>query len=222
MSAVGRADHDYSGRRDRFSKRVNSRMNASLTTPVGPLRCLAMISSAMPCVLGGLHVRVLLLAEDHEARRRRPARGRPTRAGRRAAAGDRIATSGARLSCDSTTTGTFSSLASPFKRARDRRQLERAVLEAAAALHQLDVVDDDQVAGRARPPAGAHLARISSTPIAGVSSMKILRLAQRADRLRQPAPVALAEEPAAQPVRVDPRLRRSACGGTAAPSTFRG
>ena len=36
--------------------------------------------------------------------------------------------------------------------------------------------------------------------------MKILRFAQRADRLRQPAPVALAEEAAAQPVRVDPRL----------------
>jgi len=32
----------------RFSKRVNSRMKASFTTPVGPLRCLAMISSAVP------------------------------------------------------------------------------------------------------------------------------------------------------------------------------
>src|SRR5262249_28167882 len=37
----------------RFSKRVYSRMNASLTIPVGPLRCLAMISSATPCVSAG-------------------------------------------------------------------------------------------------------------------------------------------------------------------------
>ena len=37
----------------RFSKRVNSRMNASFTTPVGPLRCLAMISSAVPCASVG-------------------------------------------------------------------------------------------------------------------------------------------------------------------------
>jgi hypothetical protein len=32
----------------RFSNRVNSRMNASLTTPVGPFRCLPMMSSATP------------------------------------------------------------------------------------------------------------------------------------------------------------------------------
>src|SRR5439155_17790999 len=37
----------------RFSNRVNSRMNASLTTPVGPLRCLPTISSAMPCASVG-------------------------------------------------------------------------------------------------------------------------------------------------------------------------
>src|SRR3989442_5831106 len=32
----------------RFANRVCSRRNASLTMPVGPLRCLATISSAMP------------------------------------------------------------------------------------------------------------------------------------------------------------------------------
>src|SRR5262245_16196558 len=37
----------------RFSNRVNSRMNASLTTPVGPLRCLPMMSSATPCASTG-------------------------------------------------------------------------------------------------------------------------------------------------------------------------
>ena len=37
----------------RFSNLVNSRMNASLTVPVGPLRCLPMISSATPCASGG-------------------------------------------------------------------------------------------------------------------------------------------------------------------------
>ena len=37
----------------RFSNRVNSRMNANLTTPVGPLRCLPMISSAIPSFSGG-------------------------------------------------------------------------------------------------------------------------------------------------------------------------
>src|SRR2546422_9515418 len=37
----------------RFSNRVNSRMNASLTTPVGPLRCLPTMSSATPCASVG-------------------------------------------------------------------------------------------------------------------------------------------------------------------------
>ena len=46
----GRADHAPSAR---FSKRVNSRMNASFTTPVGPLRCLPMMSSATPCASVG-------------------------------------------------------------------------------------------------------------------------------------------------------------------------
>src|SRR5579871_6435066 len=32
----------------RFSNRVERLMNASFTTPVGPLRCLAIISSALP------------------------------------------------------------------------------------------------------------------------------------------------------------------------------
>src|SRR6185503_8593419 len=35
-------------RHSRFSKRVNSLMNASLREPVGPLRCLPMMISAMP------------------------------------------------------------------------------------------------------------------------------------------------------------------------------
>jgi hypothetical protein len=44
---------DLEGRRQlarhsRFSKRVNSLMKASLTVPVGPLRCLPMMISAMP------------------------------------------------------------------------------------------------------------------------------------------------------------------------------
>ena len=55
----------------RFSKRVNSRMKASLTTPVGPLRCLPMISSATPCAVGGrrrvlVGVDVLAVDEDDD------------------------------------------------------------------------------------------------------------------------------------------------------------
>ena len=42
-----RSDHAPAAR---FSKRVYSRMNASLTTPVGPLRCLPMINSATPAL----------------------------------------------------------------------------------------------------------------------------------------------------------------------------
>ena len=96
-------------------------------------------------------------------------------------------------------------LGEPLQRPRDRRQLERAVLEPAAPLHQLDVVDDDQVQavlGRQAPALGAHLEHADRRRVVDED----LRLAQRADRLRQPAPVALAEEPAAQPVRVDARL----------------
>ncbi len=37
----------------RFSNLVNSRMNASFTTPVGPFRCLPMISSAVPVASEG-------------------------------------------------------------------------------------------------------------------------------------------------------------------------
>src|SRR5204863_6224823 len=40
---------DYALPIARFSNRVNSRMKASFTTPVGPLRCLPTISSATPC-----------------------------------------------------------------------------------------------------------------------------------------------------------------------------
>ena len=43
----GRPDHDDPCAR--FSKRVNSLMNASLAVPVGPLRCLPMMISATPC-----------------------------------------------------------------------------------------------------------------------------------------------------------------------------
>src|SRR5438093_13569110 len=39
---------DYAPPMARFSKRVYSRMKASFTMPVGPLRCLATISSATP------------------------------------------------------------------------------------------------------------------------------------------------------------------------------
>src|SRR5204862_3154475 len=46
-----RADHAAPAAR--FSNRVNSRMNASLTTPVGPLRCLPTISSATPWLSAG-------------------------------------------------------------------------------------------------------------------------------------------------------------------------
>ena len=42
-----RSDHAPAAR---FSKRVYSRMKASLTTPVGPLRCLPMINSATPAL----------------------------------------------------------------------------------------------------------------------------------------------------------------------------
>src|SRR5258708_17171656 len=46
------------GRRDhapiaRFSNLVNSRMKASFTMPVGPLRCFAIMSSATPCASVG-------------------------------------------------------------------------------------------------------------------------------------------------------------------------
>ena len=58
------------------------------------------------------------------------------------------------------------------------------------------------VLGRQAPALGAHLEHADRRRVVDED----LRLAQRADRLRQPAPVALAEKPAAQPVRVDARL----------------
>ena len=62
-------------------------------------------------------------------------------------------------------------LGQPLQRARDRRQFQRAVLEAAAAGHQLDVVDDEHVEAvlglRAAAPWRASRARRSPA----VSSM---------------------------------------------------
>ena len=58
------------------------------------------------------------------------------------------------------------------------------------------------VLGREPAALGAHLEHADRRRVVDED----LRFAQRADRLRQPAPVALAEEAAAQPVRVDPRL----------------
>ena len=52
------------------------------------------------------------------------------------------------------------------------------------------------------------LARISSTPIDAVSSMKIFARVAALHRVRQLREVALAEEPGAQPVRVDAGLGR--------------
>ena len=56
--------------------------------------------------------------------------------------------------------------------------------------------------GREPPALRAHLEHADRRRVVDED----LRLAERADRLRQPAPVALAEEAAAQPVRVDARL----------------
>ena len=77
--------------------------------------------------------------------------------------------SGARLNCEQT-----------MERGAPWRALERPEIEPSSRvrfsnlppLHQLHVVDDDQVQA-VRPRAGACFARISSTPIDGVSSMKI-------------------------------------------------
>src|SRR4051812_45613963 len=57
-----------------------------------------------------------------------------------------------------------------FERSRDRRKLDLPALEAPASLHQLDVVDDQQMQAvlRLQSP---RLARISSTPSDAVSSM---------------------------------------------------
>ena len=96
-------------------------------------------------------------------------------------------------------------LGQPFQGPRYGTQLEGAVLELAAPLHQLHVVDDDHVQAMlgGEPPAlGAHLEDADRRRIVDVD----LRFAERADRLRQPPPVALPEEPAAQPVRIDARL----------------
>ena len=96
-------------------------------------------------------------------------------------------------------------MASPFSEREIDAELEGAVLEPAAPLHQLHVVDDDHVQavlGREPAALGAHLEHADRRRVVDED----LRLAQRADRLRQPAPVALAEEAAAQPVRVDPRF----------------
>ena len=98
-------------------------------------------------------------------------------------------------------------LGQPLERPRDRRQLQRPVLEAAAAGHQLDVVDDQQV----RPCSACSrraLARISSTPMLGGVVDEQLHRAQRLERVRDAAVVLLPDGAAHQPMAVDLRLRR--------------
>ena len=145
----------YTAPAARFSKRVNSRIKASFTTPVGPLRCLPMMSSATPCAsVGGVLVGVLLLAIDEDddvgvlLERARFAQVRELRP----MIGPRLRRA-AELRQHDDRHAQF--LGEPLERARNRRHFERAVLEPAAPLHQLDVVDDDEVqAVLATPAAG--------------------------------------------------------------------
>ena len=99
-------------------------------------------------------------------------------------------------------------LGEPLQRARDRRQLERAVLEPAAAGHQLDVVDGQHaqaVLGLQPPRLGAHLEHADARRVVDEQ----LRLAQRLQGVRDLAVLLLADLAAHQPVVVDLRLRAS-------------
>ena len=146
--------------RSRFSKRVYSLRNASLTVPIGPLRCLPMMISAIALRSPWLSASYDLLAVDEhddvgvlferarfaQVGELRPMIGRalPARATQLRQRDDRD----------------VQLLGQPLQRPRDRRQLLLAVLEAAAPLHQLNVVDDQQVQavlGLEAARLGAHL-----------------------------------------------------------------
>ena len=101
----------------------------------------------------------------------------------------------------------FELLRENLQRPRDRRQLLLPVVEAAAALHELQVVDDEHVEAvlELEPPRlGAHLEDADRRRVVD----EHLRVVQPRERVDEPRVVLLAEEPAAEPVRVDARLGR--------------
>ena len=98
-------------------------------------------------------------------------------------------------------------LGQPFQRARDGRELGLSALEAAAPLHQLDVVDDQQVEPVLRLQAArlrAHLEHAERGRVVDEHAS----LGERAERVRQAAVILLVQVAAAESVRVDARLRR--------------
>ena len=96
-------------------------------------------------------------------------------------------------------------LGQAFQRSRDRPELEDAVLEPAARLHQLHVIDDDQI----QPVFGGEAAALRPH-LEDADRGRVVDedpgFTERADGLRQPSPVALAEKSAAQAMGVDARL----------------
>ena len=176
--------------------------------PVGPLRCLPMMISAMPSI-SGLRlavVRVHLLAEDEEhdvgvllerAGLAQVGELRPVIAARFRRAAELAQREDRHLQL----------FREDLERARNRRELLLAVLEPPAPLHQLQVVDDEHVEAvlELQPPRlRAHLEDAERGRVVDED----LRVVQAPERVDQPRVVLLAEESAAEPVRVDARLRR--------------
>ena len=166
-------------------------MKTSGTEPVGPLRCLPMMTSAIPCTSSrvGLvdlfavdeddEVGVLLdrarlaqVGEDRALVLARLDRARELRAGEDR---DRRAPWPA-----------------PSASGRSARSPAGGSRRCAQPLGELQVVDDEQRRARARAFSRRALARISITPIAGVSSMKIGASVRRAGGVGQLGPLAFA------------------------------
>ncbi len=188
-----------------FSKRVYWFMNASVTVPIGPLRCFAMMISAMFSSSGFLFVVDGGTEDEHHEvgvlfERARFAEVRQHRTMIRSRF-----RGAAQLRQRDDRTAQF--LREPLQRSRDRRKLLLTVVEAAAALHQLNVVDDQQVQAMLclQPPRlRAHFEHADRRCVIDEN----LHLLQLADRVNELAVIVGRQEPRSQPVRIDARFRR--------------
>ena len=133
--------------------RIAARGRSARRRPVGPLRCLAMMMSATPGLLGLVVVVLLAVDEHHEVGVLLDlAALAKVREQRALVVAGRC--SGARLSCETAITGTFSSRARIFSPRLIWPTCSTRLSRGPVGAHQLQVVDDDQAeaAAAARAP----------------------------------------------------------------------
>ena len=178
-------------------------MKATLKSPVGPLRCFAMITSATPlfAVVGLVAVVVLLAVEEHDEVGVLLDRARLAQVGEHRPLV--VALLGRAVELGERDDRQVEILGDLLQAAGDRGHFLQAALLAAAGRHQLEVVDDDEAEVRLAPlqrlGARAELEQAERRRVVDVERRRL----ELAARLREARPVVLRELAGADVVGVD-------------------